>query len=246
VRRTCARSELRPTQIAAFARLHSRPQLVRRPSPFGSQCSCEAPDHCAAACPAIRARLDGLAALLLVVEAVAQTTHRSGASICDGTTHARTAENGPQVGGDPRQSDKARQISHQLGSKAFWTALCNSLDEQRAPLPNRHRRSLARGSGRLTNGPRAAGSHAATRALAPELRISRHRQRLRPSPGGCALRTTRVGWGLRPRHPRFHLVNAEAVRMPSPRSLLGQGTNARARPPSRARRRARDGSSRSR
>jgi hypothetical protein len=29
---------------------------------------------------------------LLLVEAVAQTTHRSGASICDGTTHARTAE----------------------------------------------------------------------------------------------------------------------------------------------------------
>jgi 2-alkyl-3-oxoalkanoate reductase len=74
----------------------------------------------------------------------------------------------------------------------------------------------------------AARSHAAPKRWRPKLRISRHRQPLRPSPGGCALRTTRVGWGLRPRHARFHLVNAEAMRMPSPRSLLVQSRRLRA------------------
>ena len=56
--------------------------------------------------------------LLLVVEAVAQTTHGSGASICDGATTLRAAEDGLQVGGEPRQSDESRHVSHQLGSKS--------------------------------------------------------------------------------------------------------------------------------
>jgi hypothetical protein len=39
----------------------------------------------------------------------------------------RTAADVPQVGDEPRQSDESRYVSHQLGSKAFRTPLCNSL-----------------------------------------------------------------------------------------------------------------------
>ena len=57
--------------------------------------------------------------VLLSMEAVAQTTHRSGVSICDGATTLRAAEDGLQVGQEPRQSDESRYVSHQSGSKAF-------------------------------------------------------------------------------------------------------------------------------
>jgi hypothetical protein len=39
----------------------------------------------------------------------------------------KAAEDVPQVGGNPRQRDDSRCVSHQLGSKAFRTPLCNSL-----------------------------------------------------------------------------------------------------------------------
>jgi hypothetical protein len=47
----------------------------------------------------------------------------------------RVAEDGPQVGREPRQSDESRYVSHQLGSKAFRTPLCNSLHAK-------HKRSI--------------------------------------------------------------------------------------------------------
>jgi hypothetical protein len=68
--------------------------------------------------------------LPLRTEAVAQTTHRSGASICDGRPMLRAAEYGRQVGRERRQSDESRSVSHQLGSKPFRAPLCNSLDDE--------------------------------------------------------------------------------------------------------------------
>jgi hypothetical protein len=61
------------------------------------------------------------------MEAVAQTTHGSGASICDGTTYVGSAQGRRQMGRDPRESGQSRHASHQLGSQAFRTPLCNSL-----------------------------------------------------------------------------------------------------------------------
>ena len=44
----------------------------------------------------------------------------------------RTAEDVRQVGGEPRQSDESLHVSHQLGSTAFRTPLCNSLRPERS------------------------------------------------------------------------------------------------------------------
>jgi hypothetical protein len=50
----------------------------------------------------------------------------------------RAAEYGRQVGRERRRSDKSRSVSHQLGSKAFWTPLCNSLHgSQQSGAPGR-------------------------------------------------------------------------------------------------------------
>ncbi len=50
----------------------------------------------------------------------------------------RAGEDGPQVGRDHRQSDESRCVSHQLGSEAFWTPLCNSLAclRESRPVPS--------------------------------------------------------------------------------------------------------------
>jgi hypothetical protein len=53
------------------------------------------------------------------MEAVAQNTRRSGASICDGTTSAQGAKDGPEVGREPHQGDESRPVSHKLGAQAF-------------------------------------------------------------------------------------------------------------------------------
>ena len=139
-------------------------------------------------------------------EAVAQTTHRSGASICDGTTHAQSWRRWPEVGRDHRQSDESRCVSHQLGSKAFRTPLCNSLDDQRkshsagsrcirciGTTCARDRRKLARrrcrdeANGAARVGPAGRSSQAKAQAHCPRAaclaRISRTgRARLRSHP----------------------------------------------------------------
>ena len=57
---------------------------------------------------------------LLLVEAVAQTTHRSGASICDRVDPcSELAKMARRVGRDHRQSDESRCVSHQFHSEAF-------------------------------------------------------------------------------------------------------------------------------
>jgi hypothetical protein len=49
----------------------------------------------------------------------------------------RAAEYGRQLGRERRRSDESRCVSHQLGSKAFRTPLCNSLDEMQASAGER-------------------------------------------------------------------------------------------------------------
>ena len=44
----------------------------------------------------------------------------------------RAAEDVPQVGREPRQSDESRCVSHQLGIKAFLAHLCDILDDARS------------------------------------------------------------------------------------------------------------------
>jgi hypothetical protein len=78
----------------------------------------------------------------LLVEAVAQTTHGSGASICDGTTYVRTSAKSQTDGTKPAPTDRSRYVSHQSGSKACRTPLCDSLRPEQAFRQPRSRRLL--------------------------------------------------------------------------------------------------------
>jgi hypothetical protein len=118
--------------------------------------------------------------------AVAQTTHRSGASICDGTTHDQGGRRWPAVGREPRQCDESRYVSHQLGSKAFRTPLCNSL----------HARKQRRPRSRLAVGPECCcSSNSALRSgrrAAPRLASMRQR--------GCDDRCVGIAAEIRSNH----------------------------------------------
>ena len=70
-------------------------------------------------------------------EAVAQTTQRSGASTVMGRPMLRAAEDVPQVGREPRQSDESRCVSHQLGIKLLAFGDTDDTQSSLRPLGSR-------------------------------------------------------------------------------------------------------------
>jgi hypothetical protein len=76
----------------------------------------------AGVCPSARRRSQG-------TEAVAQTTHRSGASICDGTTHPQGGRTRALCGTRPSVASRIGASLPPLRGLCFRDPLCNSLDD---------------------------------------------------------------------------------------------------------------------